>query len=76
MEIREAGRPGRPKDIEINTTNEGMKDITNDEPDTGQGKTPRTKTRHGHHDDTNESTIQNQQQNSHPAWNPDSRWSA
>lgn len=76
MEIRRRGRPGRPNDREINTTNEVTKDIKNDERITGPGKTPRTKTRHGQHDDTNESKIQNQQQNSHPAWNPDSRWSA
>ncbi len=76
MEIGRAGRNGRPNDTEFDTTNEGTKDITNDERNTGQGKTPRTKTRHGHHDDTNESTIQDQQQSSYPAWNPDWRWSS
>ena len=76
MNTGAAGRLGRPSATGINTANEGMKDTTNDERNTGQGKTPRTKTRHGQHDDTNESKIQNQQQNSHPAWNPDWRWSA
>ena len=76
MEIRRIGRPGRPNDTGINTANEVTKNMKNDERITGSGKTPRTKTRHGQHDDTNECKIQNQQQNSHPAWNPDWRWSS
>jgi len=76
MEIRKTERAGRPNDAEINTANQGMKDTTKDERITGQGQARRTKTRHGQHDDTNESKIQNQQPNSHPAWNPDWRWSA
>lgn len=75
MDIRETGRPGRPNDTGINTANEGMKDTTNDEVITGQGKTPRTKTKHGQHHDTNESKSQDHQQNPYPAWNPDWRWS-
>jgi hypothetical protein len=79
MEIRTLGHPGRLNDTEVNTTNERKKDARNDERITRQGKAPRTKSRHGQHDDTNEAKIQNQQLNSHlnshPAWNPDSRWS-
>jgi len=75
MAIGTTRRNGRPNDREFNTTKEGMKDTTNNEVLTGQGKARRTKTRHGQHDDTNESTSQNQQQNSYPAWNPDWRWS-
>jgi len=79
MEIRTARRPGRPNETTTSTTNEVMKDIKNDEQITGQGHRTTTKCRQEQHHDRNEFRIndeeQNPHQNSHPAWNPDSRWS-
>lgn len=76
MEIRKTGRPGRPNDTEIDTAKEGITDDTKDGRITGPGKALETKTRQGQHVDTDESNRQNEQQSSHPAWNPDSRWSS
>jgi hypothetical protein len=76
MEIRTVGSPGRPIQREVNRTNEVMNDATNDERGTNhETTTRRKKTRHELRDDNDESTTKGQQQNPHPAWNPDSRWS-
>lgn len=75
METRKAGRPGRPNETATSTTNEVMKDIKNDEQITGQGDTSTTKTRQEQQHDSNESRTNDEEKNSHPAWNPDSRWS-
>ena len=79
MEIRTWRLPGRPNDTAFNKTNEGETETRSADQITGQGNATWTKTRHAQHQEGNQSRTKDQernsQQNSHPAWNPDSRWS-
>lgn len=74
MEIRAAGRPGRPNDSANNETKEARTRSKNHDHITRPSKARIKKTKHNQDDDNNQSKIQNHEQNPHPAWNPDSRW--
>jgi hypothetical protein len=76
MEIGARRRHGRPNDKEIHKAKESKTTTKDNDQITRQSTTRIKKTRHNQDDDNNQSKIQNQEQNPHPAWNPDSRWSA
>jgi hypothetical protein len=76
MENGEAGCPGRLNEKAINETKEARARTKNNDEITRPSKARIKKSKHIQEDDNNQSKIQNQEQNSHPAWNPDSRWSA
>ena len=76
MENRADGRLGRPNDKEINKTNESRTTTNSKDQITRQITTRIKKTKHQAQEDDNQSKNKNQRHNPHPAWNPDSRWSA
>ena len=76
MEIRAAGRPGRPNDKDINKTHEDKSSNKNKDQFTRHRKTRINKTKPNQQDQSNHIKNKVQEQNQHPAWNPDSRWSA
>jgi hypothetical protein len=74
MEIGAAGRHGRSKDKEINKTNEDKTGTKNQEEATRQSTTRTNKTKHNQQEDKSNIKNKDQQEDSHLAWNPDSRW--
>lgn len=75
MEIRAAGRPGRPNEKEINKTKEDKSSNKNKDHITRQSKPRISKTKHNQQEQGNQIKSKDPQQNQHLAWNPDSRWS-
>ena len=75
MENGEAGCPGRLNEKAINETKEARTRNQNNQDNTRKGNTKTKKKNHMQQEHTDQSTTKNQQQNPHPAWNPDSRWS-
>ena len=58
----------------IPETNDHMRSSANHGRRTSPGSTRRSEFTYNPHDESSHSRAKTEQQNSHPAWNPDSRW--
>lgn len=76
MEIGADGRLGRPHDKQINKAKESKTTTKDNDQITRQSTTAIKKTKDIEQEDNSQSKNKNQEHNQHPAWNPDSRWSA
>ena len=59
----------------IPETNDHVRSSANHGRGTSPGSPRSMELTHNPHEDSNHSKATTEQQNSHPAWNPDSRWS-
>ena len=75
MKTRTAESVARPSSTAIITVNNHKTCVTYDERTTRHGDARSEKSRQKPFDDMDASKPGQQDQNSHPAWNPDSRWS-
>ena len=75
MKTRTAESVAQPSPLAIITVNDHNTCVTQEERITRHGHSRSAKSRQKPFDEMDASKTDQQGQNSHPAWNPDSRWS-